>query len=335
MASYDIYVFDGADISTNGADFTQPDATQYTFGSSTITINMGADDQRVSVEDPDDQYFDDDDSNPQTINGDYTINGNSYTDGTIIEAEYLMQVQDSLGNNYYIAAVSFNGDPYSINGFTIHGPLPPFGEPLTVVGAWEGTLNAVPYSSSSATPACFEAGTRIDVPGGWKEARDLRAGDPILLADGSVAELAHVLHSNWSIGDKREDRPVRLQSDALGSGTPGRRLVVSPQHRIWLPLLEALVPARALVVLPRIGLLQDVDQIKYVHLVLPQHSLIRAENCICESFWPGRVAMASLSPNQREKVSTAMGRNPAPCATMMRLREAEEALKQKMLAPVH
>ena len=335
MASYDIYVFDGADISTNGADFTQPDGQQYTFGTSTITINMGADDQRVSVEDPDDQYFDDDDPNPQTINGDYTINGNTYTDGSIIEAEYLMQVQDSAGNNYYIAAVSFNGDPYSIDGFTIHGPLPPFGEPLTVVGAWEGALNAVPYTSSSSTPACFEARTRIDVPGGWKEARELRAGDPVMLADGSVAELAHVLHRNWTIGGKREDRPVRIQGDALGAGSPGRRLVVSPQHRIWLPQLEALVPARALVVLPRIGLLQDVDQIDYVHLVLPQHSLLRAENTVCESFWPGRVAMASLEPDQRSKVSAVMGNSPKPCARMMKLREAEEALKQTLLTPVN
>ncbi len=326
MALYDLNIFDMVDIATDGPDFTQPDGGQYTLGVSTITITPGATSQVVSVDDPDDVYFDDDDPNPQTVNGNYTINGTYFPDNTIIEAEYLMEVQDSLGNSYYIAAVSFRGDPWWIDGFTIHGPVPPFGEALTVVNTWEGNLGAVPYTSSS--PACFEAATRIATPGGWTEAQDLSAGDMVRLARGGTARLALVLRQKVVLGDRREDRPVRLQAGSLGPGRPARRLVVSPQHRIWIDALAALVPARALVSLPRIGLLNNVNTVDYVHLILPRHSLILAEDCICESFWPGKMAMAGLWPRQRAQVEAAMGPAPPHCAPIMTRREAEDALKQ-------
>lgn len=324
MALYDLNIFDMSDIATDGPDFTQPDGTQYTLGVSTITITPGATSQVVSVDDPDDIYFDDDDPNPQTVNGDYTVNGTFFPDNTIIEAEYLMEVQDSLGNSYYIAAVSFRGDPWWIDGFTIHGPVPPFGEALTVVNTWEGNLGAVPYTSSS--PACFEAATRIATPGGWTEARDLSAGDMVRLARGGTARLELVLRQRVVLGEGRKDRPVRLQAGALGPGRPERRLVVSPQHRIWIDALGALVPARALVSQPRIGLLNGVREVEYVHLILPRHSLILAEGCTCESFWPGEMAMAGLWPRQRAQIEAVMGPAPPPCAPILTRRDAEEAL---------
>lgn len=327
MATHELHIFDKVDISTDGPDFTYPDGTQYTFGASTVTIAPGATSQQVFVDDPDDSWFDDDDANPQTLTGAYTINGTTYPASTIIEAEYLMELQDSLGNVYYIAAVSFTGDPYNVDGFTIHGTVPPFGEALTVMNAWEGTLSALPYNSSS--PACFEARTRISTPGGWQEARNLRAGDMVSLAHGGSARLALVLRQKTALGPGRKERPVRLQADAIGPGQPARRLVVSPQHRIWVERLQALVPARALVTQPRVGLLNGVRSIDYVHLVLTRHGLIRAENCICESFWPGEMALAGLWPRDRARVQRAMGPDPRPCAPMLRRRAAEAALEAK------
>ena len=326
MAIYDLYVFDMSDIATDGPDFTQPDGLQYTLGVSTVTITPGATVQTVSVDDPNDTTFDDDDPEPQTLNGAYTVNGTSYADNTIIEAEYLMEVKDSAGTSYYIAAVSFTGDPWWIDGFTIHGPVPPFGEALTIVNTWEGFLGAVPYSSSS--PACFEARTRIATPGGWTEAGRLRAGDRVTLADGGAAELALVLRQRVLLGNERDDRPVRIQAGALGPGCPERRLVVSPQHRIWVEEVQALMPARALVTQPRVGVLHGVREIDYIHLVLPRHSLILAEGCVCESFWPGKMAMESLWPRQRVLVEGAMGPDPRPCAPMLTRREAEAALEE-------
>lgn len=327
MALYELQVFDMSDIATDGPDFTQPDGGQYTLGVSTITITPGATAQPVSVDDPDDIYFDDDDPNPQTLNGAYTVNGTYYADNTIIEAEYLMQVQDSLGNTYYIAAVSFTGDPWQIDGFTIHGAVPPFGEALTIINTWEGTLSAVPYNSSS--PACFEARTRIATPQGWTEARDLRPGDPVLLGNGGRAELVLVLHQRVVLGPRPDDRPIRIQPHALGPGLPARPLVVSPQHRVWVAALQALVPARALVVLPRVGLMRGARAVEYVHLVLREHSLIWAENCLCESFWPGAMAMAGLWPRQRALVRQAMGPAPRSCAPMLTRRAAEAALTER------
>ena len=327
MASYTLYVFDRSFISTNGPDFTVPTGGQYTPGTSTVTIASAPTSQLVTVEDPNDGFFDDDDPVPQTLTGSYTINGTFYPDGTIIEAEYLMEVQDKDGGTYYIAAVSFTGDPNAINAFTLHGPRPPLNEELTVTNTWEGNLGAVPYSSSS--PACFEANTRIATPGGWTAAAKLNAGDKVQLARGGTGTLSMVLRRRWTPGPRRQDRPVRLQPGALGPDRPARRLVVSPQHRIWLDALGALVPARALVTLPRVGLLHDARRIDYVHLVLPNHSLISAENCICESFWPGKVALANMPLRHRAEVLAAMGPAPTACAPMMKRREAEGRLRDR------
>ena len=332
MAIHNLYVFDRTFISTDGPDFGVPDGSQYTLGTSTITIASGVSGQLVTVDDPDDGFFDDDDPNPQTLVGDYTVNGTFYPSGTIIEAEYLMEVQDKDGTSYYVAAVSFTGDPFSINGFTFHGPRPPLNEALTVVNVWEGNLGALPYNTSS--PACFEARTRIATPTGWKAAGDLQAGDPISLADGGTGTLAMVLRRRWHLEPQRGDGPVRLRANALGPGQPARKLVVSPQHRIWLETLGALVPARALVKLPRIGLLNGITHIDYVHLVLPRHSLIKAENCICESFWPGKIALRNLKLHQRADVLAAMGSAPKACAPFLSRREAEAALtSEKNLSP--
>ncbi|MCO6381181.1 Hint domain-containing protein [Oceanicola sp. 502str15] len=325
MALHTVHVYDKSYISTDEPDFSWPDAGQYSYGTSTITIQPGATSQPVTVDDPNDTSFDDDDPEPQTLGGGpYTINGTSYGPGTVIEAEYLLQVQDSLGTSYYIAAVSLTGDPYNIQGFTVHGPLPPMGEPLTVVAGWEGYLNAVPYTSS--TPSCFEARTRIAVPGGWREARALRPGDRVSLARGSSAEVALVLHQQARAGPEREARPVRLRADALGRGQPERDLTLSPQHRVWVEALGALVPARALIRLPRIGLLQGRRLIDYVHIVLPQHALLLAEGCPAESFWPGPVALAGLPPRTRGRIRAIMGPAPCPCAPMLAMRPAERAL---------
>lgn len=326
MAVHNLHIFDMSDIATDGPDFTNPNGSQYTLGVSTVTITPAAPSQLISVNDPNDSTFDDDDPEPQTIMGDQTVNGTFYPDGTIIEAEYLMEVQDGQGKSYYIAAVSFTGDPWQIDGFTIHGPVPPLGEPLTVVNTWEGYLGAAPYNSSA--PACFEARMRIAIPGGWREAQHLAAGDVVTLADGGDAELALVLRQRVEMSPEAGAWPVRIQAGALGPGTPSRKLVVSPQHRIWLADQNALAPARALQRLTGVGPLKHLRTIDYVHLILPRHSLIRAEDCICESFWPGEMAMASLWPHERALVRAAMGPNPQPCAQMLTRRAAEAALMQ-------
>ncbi len=326
MPLYDIHVFDGSFITTSGEDFTQPDGQQYTLGVSTVTISPGAVEQVVSVDDPNDTTFDDDDPEPQTLNGSYTISGSTYGSGTIIEAEYLMEVQDSLGTTYYIAAVSLTGSPWNVEGFTVHGPpMPPFGEPLTVMNVFEGNLSALPYTSS--LPACFEARTRIATAGGWEEARRLKPGDPLRLTGGGTLPVALVLKSREQIGAERTRKPVRLRAHALGPGCPARDLVVSPQHRIWHAGLGALVPARALTKLPRIGLLHGRRSIDYVHIVLPRHAILLAEGCPAESFWPGPMALQGLPRQARHAIRAAMGARPTPAAPFLSMKQAERALR--------
>uniref|UniRef100_UPI0002557EBC Hint domain-containing protein n=1 Tax=Oceanicola sp. S124 TaxID=1042378 RepID=UPI0002557EBC len=109
-------------------------------------------------------------------------------------------------------------------------------------------------------------------------------------------------------------------------GRPGRRLVLSPQHRVLLDELGGLVPAKALTALPRIGPLRDHGPILYIHLVLDRHALILAEGLACESFWPGDMALDQLSPADRQRVRAIMGDDPCPAAPFLKVRVTRAAL---------
>jgi len=323
MADYDLHMLDLAFASTDAAEgFGTPDGSQFTPGTSTITIAQGATSQIVQVTDTNDGTFDDDTGNAQVLTSDTTINSSTYVAGTQIEAEYTVDVQDTLGNTYKIAFISLAWADYNIEAFAFMGPRPPFGEALTVVSTSDSFYGTMPYSSSS--PACFEAGARIDTPHGPVRADRLRSGDRVHIACGGTARVALLLHS-WHWPGKR-DAPVLFRPGALGRGLPHRRLILSPQHRVLMPGSDALAPACAFRSLPRIGPRGGDGPLHYVHVVLARHALIRAEGVICESFWPGPQAMAALPAAARRAVRAAMGPEPRQAAPFLTAQEARAAL---------
>lgn len=321
MANYDLHLVDLAHISTNEpAGFSNPGGTQFTPGTSTITISPDAVSQIVQVSDNDNATFDDDAN--QTLVNPATIDGTTYGSGTLIEGEYLVIVEDSLGNTYHLMFASVDGDPNNIRGFSIIGAKPPFGEALTVTGTADALNGFAPYASSS--PACFEASARIETAEGPVRADRLRRGDLLLTACGGTARVALLLTTRHMPG--RHDAPVLLRPGALGGGLPHRRLILSPQHRVQLPGGTALAPARALRALPRIGPRPGTAPVAYVHVVMAEHALIRAEGVACESFWPGRRAMAALPAAARRAVRRAMGPAPRQAAPFLSVQAARAAL---------
>ena len=324
MATHTLNFFDLSYASTDDPDgFSNPGGWQFDWGVSTITIAPGATETAVSVEDVD-GFFDDDQGASQTLNGPAMLNGITYPHGTFIESEYGVVVEDSLGNSYTFQFVSIDDDAYDIIGFVIHGPVPPFGEALTVTSASDGHSGTYAYSTSS--PACFGRTARIATARGPVRAMDLVAGDIVRLADGNTAGVALVLTASVTAATAaaRDTLPVRIRKGAFGPGLPKRDLILSPQHRVWVPALGALVAARALVCLPKVGLMRGAVE-GLVHVVLATHEVLLAEGLPCESFWPGPVALSMLPPVARRRVTRIMG-DALPAAPFLPVRQARARL---------
>lgn len=314
MPTYNLNFFDLSYASTDDPDgFSDNGGYQFNWGVSTITIAPGATETPVSVQDVD-TYFDDDQDAAQVLNGPATLNGVSYPDGTWIQAEYIVTVQDSDGRSYTLQFVSVGTDAFNIQGFVVQGAVPPFGEPLTVVSTADSVQGVHSYSTSS--PACFAPRSRIATPTGHIRAKNLKRGDDIRLADGRTARVALILTSSGA-----EDAPIRIRKDAFGRGLPRRDLTLSPQHRVWMPQLGALVPARALTCLPRVGLDRDATGTELIHIVLAHHEVLLAEGLPCESYWPGDTALGLLPRASRREVRKIMGR-ATPAMPFMRVKEA-------------
>ena len=77
-------------------------------------------------------------------------------------------------------------------------------------------------------------------------------------------------------------RPVRIRAGAFGEGQPHTDLLVSPDHAIYVD--GVLVPARLL--FNGVTIVQeDVTEITYFHLELPEHEVILAQGLACESYF--------------------------------------------------
>lgn len=325
MAIYSLEFFDLTAITTDDPDgFSDNGGYQFQLGINTVTLVPGSSTSAISVDDPSDATFDDDDLT-QTLNGAQTLNGTSYPDGTIIESEYELIVEDSFGHQFTLQFVSVNNDAYNIEGFVVQGTLPPFNKPLTIVGRQDATSGVYPYASS--TPSCFGPDSRIRLADGRElPAADLRPGTRLALANGTSAPLDMIILSQTDPGDPTPQQAIRIRANALGPDLPRRTLLLSGQHRVHLPTLGALAPAKALTALPCIGPTQLPPGQSFVHLVLRRHSLILADGLPCETFWPGDQALSTMPGSLSRKIRRLMGPAPRPACPFLRVQEARKHL---------
>ncbi len=323
MTQYSINIFDISEISTtNGSGFNDNGGYQFLLGTDTVTLTNGAVYQQVLVEDTANAYFDDDAGLEQTLVSDITLDGATYTAGTIIESEYVLNVQAPGGETYILQFVSLANDAFTIHDFVPQGVKPPDGVALTVIGRYDGSYGINAYASM--WPPCFGPRTRIQLADGrLQEAASLRGGETLRLADGGAIRLDLVLRS----AAQTAASPVRLRAGALGPKRPLRGMVLSAQHRVWVEALGALVPARALTVLPRVGLASPASASPLIHLVCQRHSIILAEGVTCETFWPGPQVMAGLSAGQRRRIRRLMGPSPTPAQPFLRVQDARTRLR--------
>ncbi|MBE0413364.1 Hint domain-containing protein [Yoonia sp.] len=300
LGASNITVSDGAQLSgiTQGTG-------EHLLGK-TITLNNN-NWETVSINDAparDEANFTDNDAS-QRLNGTQTIDGVTYSDQMIVEAEYALTVTDPDGVEYRLVAFNIretgSGLPNfaTIEGFAFVGPtggFPPIGVPLTVIQNFE--FPSEPYINFAAPP-CFTAGTVLRTPDGDRPVEDLAVDDWVDTLDHGPQQIRWigvVRLPRPVLAQKPKFRPVLIRQDAFGPGQPRRDLRVSPQHRMlvtgWQAELmfgepEILVPAIKMVNDKTVTVDHSCDDLAYFHVMFDQHEIVFAEGVVTESFLPG------------------------------------------------
>jgi hypothetical protein len=132
---------------------------------------------------------------------------------------------------------------------------------------------------------CFAAGTRILTVQGEVAVEDLKVGDTLITHSGDEQEIIWIGRREVNIaGHPRPEtvRPVIIEPGALSDGVPARRLLVSPDHALYLE--GVLVPAKELLNWTSIRQDRGGAAITYYHLELARHDIIFAEATPAESY---------------------------------------------------
>jgi autotransporter passenger strand-loop-strand repeat protein len=204
---------------------------------------------------------------------------------------------------------------------------------LAVDGDYTGDtfrVSSDDYAGGGAyiTVLCFYAGTHIATPDGETVVEDLREGDLVHTAHGPMAvRWVGQSHVHLRFADKRRMLPIRITAGALGGGLPGRDLLLSPDHALFIDGI--LVQAAALVNGVSIYREHDVpEQFTYYHVELASHELLWAEGVPAESFvdnvermhfgnWDDRSAPAAPIPEM--SYPRAKSQRQLPAALRARL----------------
>ena len=312
MATYDISVLTIYDASTTapGGFSGDPGGANLVGHSVTLATNQM---MRIEVEDAD-QWFDDDEAG-QVLTKDVATPYGTAPAGTELQNEYAFTLQDAMGKEYTVLAVSI-GLNWQPVGFAFLHEIPPDGVALTVVAAADVRSNVDPYS---LLVPCLAEGTRVATPTGPRAVETLRPGDLVLTEDAGPQPIRVVLRRTVDCRPARDRlAPILIRAGALGRG-PTDDLIVSRQHRILMRAgaQDVLVPAGALTGMPGVRIMLGRDSVTYYNLALDRHEVIRAEGALVETFLPGSQAGLALQGADLLRLAALYAAPPAPARPLM------------------
>ncbi|MCO4847173.1 MAG: Hint domain-containing protein [Yoonia sp.] len=174
-------------------------------------------------------------------------------------------------------------------------------------------------TENSGTIPCYAPGTLINTPDGPRAVETLAPGDLVLTVDHGPQPIRWVRSGTHPLEQAEvADKPVLIKAGALGAGRPARDLIVSPQHRILVggdgQLMgyfnaEALVPAKALTVLPGIRHMNGKSEITWIHFACDRHEVVTANGCTSESLLLGPMVVQGLTAKENAHLAALFGTN--------------------------
>ena len=304
MAIYDFLLWSISDIGTTGpdpfADASDPNAS--VSGLSTLTIEGSP--TKISLEDDDANFQEDDTS--------------QLADGNQLDTEYSYIIRPegsvSPADNITIFAV-FDGD--TMLGIVAKSQLE-VGQTYDFVSAGQ-TGDTVAYPSLFV---CYGPGTLIDTPDGLRAVERLQVGELVETLDHGPQVIRWIRIDEQDLkAVERESRPVLIAAGALGAGLPAQDLIVSPQHRIFVGAggqlqdrfgTEAFVPAKSLTSLPGIRHMMGKQQITWIHFACDAHEIVFANSCMSESLLLGPTVLKGLTGAEQLALTDIFGGGPTP-----------------------
>ncbi|WP_280638029.1 Hint domain-containing protein [Shimia sp. R9_2] len=205
----------------------------------------------------------------------------------------------------------------------------PNGETVLLRGVTPDQLDNGIKLNSIGIP-CFTKGTLILTPNGEVPIESLRAGDLVMTRDRGAQPIKWITYTHLdrqTLEANPEWRSVRLPEGYLGNHSP---LFVSPQHCMLMPDIagnpdEAFVRAKHLAQAPGpVRVANGRRQETYFHMLFEHHEVVYGNGAASESFYPGPMARAMLSPESLrslEDVIPAIRRQPVECAYGARARK--------------
>jgi hypothetical protein len=208
-----------------------------------------------------------------------------------------------------------------------------------------GRINVINLTENpEPVPVCYVVGTRLETVNGLIPVENLRTGDLLITGDSGPQPICWIgwTEHRWPGADEKL-RPVRIPAGCLNGQAPYHDLLVSPQHRILLSKEcfafmdeqeELFAPALSLEGNRGIMRQAACKTVRYYHVLLAHHSVLRAEGVPSESFFPGPIALRNLGLGHRIQIMTLfpdLAKDPKSgygplCRTALTKRQAIERL---------
>ncbi len=186
---------------------------------------------------------------------------------------------------------------------------------------------------------CFTEGAQIETPGGPCAVEDLKAGDLVLTRDSGAQPILLALYTDFTQAELlREEnlRPVRIRKNAFGPDMPRRPMLVSPQHGMLAHNLdnkaEYLIRAKHIATELELAHFAGARRagVRYYHLVLAEHHLIKSDGLWTETLYTGPEALKSDPVLRRAIRNNILPVSPTRVRPLLRRRDLRNGINLKL-----
>jgi len=171
---------------------------------------------------------------------------------------------------------------------------------------------------------CFEMasfchGTSLMTANGEQPVDWIRSGDRVMTKDHGFQKVLWVARTVIPANALKSTphlQPIMIAANSVNAQTPAQDLHLSPDHRVLLKSQqielhfgtdEVLAPIKAFADGDAIAQVLPQHDVSYYHILFQKHEIVLADGLWVESFFPGEMALASLSAKKQAQIHAALG----------------------------